>query len=178
MQACVLSAMNRWVELAAELNIQNWSLKAGSLMGLVCYEGMVPWDDDIDIAVFGDDCNKLETFFHGLSQDCAQADARYECHSLDTEFDLFHQKALISIFVHFSTLTRPITFYTKFKLRSRLQPFWGDILGLDIDCYSMPEETINASIVQDTRFGPSSARILRFIDMSILTGTIMVTCLS
>lgn len=177
MQACAYSAHERWLRLASQLNIQKWSLQAGSLAGQVCYESMNAWEDDIDIVVFGDECNKLEKFFETLPSPPQELDARYQCKTMDSEFELFRMWPLISWPLYaMSLMIDSLAFVKRFKLRSRLQPYRGDILGLDIDCKVMPPEGINGSIIHDVRFGPSRSRVLQLTDMSVL-GFKYVKCL-
>lgn len=168
-QACAYAALNRWMQLAADLNIQNWSLQAGSLVGQVCYESMVPWDDDIDIIVFGYECDKLQQFFKSLPSAPHQPDVRFHSKTVDQEFEMFRILPVISSFLYYNSLvTDQTALMTKFKLRSQLQQNRGDILGLDIDCRSMPSKGINDSMLRDVRFGPTTSRVLQLDDMSVL----------
>jgi hypothetical protein len=168
-QACAYAAMNRWVQLANDLDIQNWSLNSGSLVGQVCYESMVPWDDDIDVVVFGYECDKLQQFFEGLLSSPHQLDVRFHSKTVDEEFEMFRISKVISFLLYYMSLvTDKTAFVTRFKLRSKLQQNRGDILGLDVECRSMPSGGINSSMMRDVRFGPTTARVLNLPDMSVI----------
>lgn len=169
MQACAIAALNRWAQLANELKIQNWSLQAGSLVGQICYESMVPWDDDIDVLVFGHECDKLQRFFGDLAPASTQPDARFHSKKVDLEFEFFRILPVISSVLYYASYVSDVTrFETRFKLRSRLQPYRGDILGLDIECRSMPPTGLNDSMVYSVRFGPTTAQMMKLDDMSVL----------
>lgn len=169
MQACAYAALARWAQLAEALDIQRWSLQAGSLVGQVCYESMVPWDDDIDVVVFGYECQKLERLFEGLPPAPEQPDMRFHAKTLDSEFDMFRiQPVLAALLYYTSAVFEQTAVETRFKLRSQLQPNRGDILGLDIECRSMPPGGISSNHARDVRFGPTTARVLQLDDMSVL----------
>lgn len=169
MQACVIAALNRWLQLADKLEIHKWTLHAGSLVGQICYESMLPWDDDIDIVVFGDECDKLQRFFNNLSSATTQPDARFHSKTVDLEFEFFRILPVISSVLYYVSYVNDVTtFETRFKLRSMLQPYRGDILGLDIECRGMPPTGINNSMVHGVRFGPTTAQVLQLDDMSVL----------
>ena len=179
MQTCVFAALDRWTKLASDLNINNWSLQAGSLVGLICYEAMVPWDDDIDIVVFGHDCHKLEQFFDGLPPRSDHQNRLMIAKKLDADFTLHQLKSLFRYWNFWLSILKrqPVAWVNKFKIRSKIQPFMGDILGLDIDCKTMPAEGINNSKFDTVHFGPLQTRLLRLEDVSAL-GFTSITCLA
>ena len=179
MQTCVFAALDRWTKLASDLGIDNWSLEMGSLVGLICYEAMVPWDDDIDVVVFGQDCHKLKQLFDALPLSSNQQDRRMIAKNLDADFNLIQVKSWVAYWHYFLSIIRrkSVAWVNTFKVRSKIQPFLGDVLGLDIDCKTMPLEGINSSKIATVQFGPSHARVLRLEDASAL-GFTSVTCLA
>lgn len=50
-QICQFAALKAWSKLAEQHNITRWAAQSGSLVGCECYQGLNPWDDDIDITV-------------------------------------------------------------------------------------------------------------------------------
>ena len=45
----------------------NWTLGGGSALGAVRHQGMIPWDDDVDINIFRKDCDR---FVKALNDEC------------------------------------------------------------------------------------------------------------
>lgn len=129
-QSCQYANLVRFQTLVNEFNVTKWSVVGGSIIGAQCYDGMVPWDDDIDIAVM--DCAFLDALFETLSHDPTEFDydslttakfttLNYEGRRLDSEWDLF--RCLV-----------PFAYLGTFKLRHRSTPRWGDMGGIDIAC--------------------------------------------
>lgn len=179
MQSCVLAALDYWTKLASDIGIYNWSIAQGSLVGLICYEAMIPWDDDIDVAIFGQDCRKLEQFFDTLPLSSLQQDREMISKNIDANFTLHKLVTWLRYWNYAMSILRQETVYyvNKFKVRHNEQPFMGNILGLDVDCYTMPKEAINSTKIDTVKFGPTQTRILKFQDTSVL-GFTSVTCLA
>ena len=57
-QACQYAALDGWTQLAEETNI-SWVATGGSLYGAFCFHAMIAWDDDMDIAVPQEECERL-----------------------------------------------------------------------------------------------------------------------
>lgn len=118
-QGCQYAAVQRFKGLAAQFNISRWTVIAGSAIGLFCYNAMVPWDDDIDLAV--DQCSKLDAIWGSAEPGAGvRGDKRHRARRLDEDWDILQHKWFI---------LNPM-----YKLRSRHYPEWRDIGGIDIDC--------------------------------------------
>ena len=61
--AVELDLLQNLLEACRKHNI-NVQVFAGTLLGVVRHKGMIPWDDDIDVAMTRDDFNKLCTIAH------------------------------------------------------------------------------------------------------------------
>ena len=55
---CQISILNYFKNLCKNNNLQYW-LEYGTLLGAVRHKGYIPWDDDIDVAMFRKDYDKL-----------------------------------------------------------------------------------------------------------------------
>lgn len=122
-QACQYAALDRFQRLAMHFNITYWSAGSGTILGLFCYNAMIPWDDDIDIVT--DECDKLESIFMyaDASRATVVSDARFDGRVLDDQWDIFRYKAPFLV--------------PYYKLRHRRQHVTKplhDINGMDIEC--------------------------------------------
>ncbi|MBQ6502919.1 MAG: LicD family protein [Flexilinea sp.] len=59
-QQIELSVVDDLASICEKYNI-NYTLGGGSALGAVRHQGMIPWDDDIDINIFRKDCEKFIT---------------------------------------------------------------------------------------------------------------------
>lgn len=59
----------------------NYSLAYGSLLGAIRHQGIIPWDDDIDVCLLREDYEKLINSFP------AQYEERYSLHALERQKD-------------------------------------------------------------------------------------------
>lgn len=57
-QLTSLEILKRFTEFLDKKGIEYW-LYAGTLIGAIRHKGFIPWDDDIDIAMTRDNCEKL-----------------------------------------------------------------------------------------------------------------------
>lgn len=56
--AVELDLLTKFDEVCKKYNIK-YFLAYGTLLGAVRHRGFIPWDDDIDVVIFRDDCDKL-----------------------------------------------------------------------------------------------------------------------
>jgi len=56
--ACQLDLLKKLLEVCKKHNLKCWA-DAGTLIGAVREHGFIPWDDDIDVAMFREDYDKL-----------------------------------------------------------------------------------------------------------------------
>ena len=56
-QVCAYHVLISWNELAKQLGITRWTANGGSTLGVKCFGGMNPWDDDIDLTILN--CTNL-----------------------------------------------------------------------------------------------------------------------
>ena len=54
-----LCSMMKTLDMYLDNHNIKYSIMAGTLLGAVRHQGFIPWDDDIDIAIFRDDYDKL-----------------------------------------------------------------------------------------------------------------------
>ena len=61
-QKIELDALKEFNKICKENNLM-FFLRGGSVMGAVKYQGFIPWDDDVDIAVPREDYDQLPQIF-------------------------------------------------------------------------------------------------------------------
>jgi lipopolysaccharide cholinephosphotransferase len=59
----------------------NYSLAYGSLLGAIRHQGIIPWDDDIDVCLLRDEYNRL------IQEFPIQLEGKYSLHSLERQKD-------------------------------------------------------------------------------------------
>ena len=167
MQTCVYANLFRWWKLCEELLLEAWSVQAGSFAGLLCYQGLIPWDDDLDLYVFNDECDKITSKFESLNFSTVQVDGRFETRMLDDSFELLRMHAWIVSVVNilgalgYGTAGYPAGHLREhlqefYKLRHVKQPFSGDVLGIDIICVNLQA---NKTRLHTLPFGPLQAKV-------------------
>lgn len=160
-QACVYASLQRWWKLSEELSISHWSVAAGSLVGLLCYRALVPWDDDIDIFVFHEQCDRLITKFNALNRSEHQLDARFDTRGLDASFEILRMHGWLVAGVNLLGLigyTVDVHHTSIFKLRHRKQLYISDVLGMDIFCIDQPAG-LDPQRFYTVEFGPLSVKV-------------------
>ena len=167
MQTCVYANLFKWWKLCKELLVEAWSVQAGSFAGLLCYQGLVPWDDDLDLYVFDDECDKITSKFESLNLSTVQMDIRFESRNLDNSFQLLRMHAwIVSVVNILGALGYGPAGYPAgdlrehtqefYKLRHVKQPFSGDVLGIDIICVKLQA---NKTRLYTLPFGPLQAKV-------------------
>ncbi len=64
-----IDTLEKFDKFCSENNLK-YCLTGGSLLGAVRHKGIIPWDDDIDIAMFRPDYNKLLELAPSMPEDC------------------------------------------------------------------------------------------------------------
>ena len=77
-----LMVLNNIIQLCEENNLKYY-LYGGTALGAIRHEGFIPWDDDVDIAMFREDYEKLLKIMD------EQLDARFEVLNFYKEEDYF-----------------------------------------------------------------------------------------
>ena len=65
MQEIELNLLHEFDKLCKENNLRYY-IDGGTLLGAMCYEGFIPWDDDIDLKMPRDDYDRLVDCFRSL----------------------------------------------------------------------------------------------------------------
>lgn len=60
----LLSLLRVWIELAAKHNIIYWAVD-GTLLGCLRHQGIIPWDNDVDLCIRYDQYEKIRSFDFG-----------------------------------------------------------------------------------------------------------------
>ena len=100
LQADLLLMMKDIAEICSENNIE-WSLSGGSVLGAVRHKGFIPWDDDMDINMTGDNFNKLRKVFPGRFSD------KYELRVPGDKGYIFHTPQIMKKNTTFRSLMSP-----------------------------------------------------------------------
>lgn len=82
-QKVTLSILKQFDEICSKLDI-NYYLMFGTLLGAIRHKGFIPWDDDLDVAVFADDYLLLQQYFE------KQHDYPLELHEQETNKNCFY----------------------------------------------------------------------------------------
>ena len=85
LQLVVLDIMDE-VHRVCEKNNIRYGLMAGSALGIVNYQGFIPWDDDIDICVLREDWDK---FIEALKKDLSP-EYYFQCFETDKKFNVIN----------------------------------------------------------------------------------------
>jgi len=123
-----LELLERFLAVCEKYHLQ-YFLIGGSMIGAVRHKGIIPWDDDIDVALFRDDYNKLisvakEEFQGDVFFQTPYTDTLFRGHAqlrkngttavLKSHLDYsYHQGIFIDIF--------PFDEYPKGKIRKKIQ---------------------------------------------------------
>lgn len=78
-----LELLKCFIDVCEKLNLKYY-LVCGTALGAVKYEGFIPWDDDVDVALCREDytvfCEKAQQFLsEGIFLQTYETDARYPC---------------------------------------------------------------------------------------------------
>ena len=57
-QSCEIDILQQIDKICKKYNLEYFGI-GGTALGAVRHEGFVPWDDDIDITMYYEDCDKL-----------------------------------------------------------------------------------------------------------------------
>ena len=74
-----------------EENGLNYYMYAGSLLGTIRHKGFIPWDDDLDVAMFREDFEKFKKIFSSLNS------SKYELLSNELNEDYFYYFAKLML---------------------------------------------------------------------------------
>jgi len=152
-QSCQYAGLNEWWNLSRGLNVTRWSLLSGSIIGSVCYDGLIPWDDDIDIAVHDGDCVILEALWKTL---------KVETHLYE---HLGFEGRKLSPTVDFLKANGWFLGFRRgwFKLMVRKGLLVNVSTGMDINCvfseqWASFDQMRFRDVYEDVIFGPTTAR--------------------
>lgn len=81
-QEKTLKVLVKFDQLCKELEVKYY-LVWGTLIGAVRHKGFIPWDDDLDIAMFPDDYKKIQSYL-------CENDYELEIHNMETRPDCFY----------------------------------------------------------------------------------------
>ncbi len=85
LQLEVLEIMDE-IHRVCEKNNIRYALMAGSALGIVNYQGFIPWDDDIDVCILREDWEK---FIDALNKDLNDK-FYFQCFENDTKFNVIN----------------------------------------------------------------------------------------
>lgn len=85
-----LMILKDFIKICEENNL-NYYMYAGSLLGAIRHKGFIPWDDDLDVAMFREDFEKFKKIFPTLN------DSKYELLSNEINEDYFYYFAKLMI---------------------------------------------------------------------------------
>lgn len=126
-QKAELRILKEFIRICDKYDLK-YFLVEGSLLGAVRHQGMIPWDDDIDVALFRED------YIRFLEVAPKELAAPYECRNFtytDGYIDYIAQ------LVDNSTLIE-----SPYRRRKETKPLWVDIFVID----GMPEGGISAKL--------------------------------
>ena len=113
-----LMILKDFIEICEENNL-NYSIYCGSLLGTIRHGGFIPWDDDLDVAMFRKDFERFKEIF------LASNNEKYELLTNDVEPDYCY-------------------FFSKFMLKdTRFEEEWMEQfnfnIGLNIDIFVLED---------------------------------------
>lgn len=87
LQMVCLEILKEIDRICTKYNIQYW-LEGGSMLGAVRHHGFIPWDDDLDIAMFREDYER----FLKIAQKELKPEYFLQTHEIEREYPLFFAK--------------------------------------------------------------------------------------
>ena len=82
-QEATLKVLVSFDKICRKINVKYY-LIWGTLIGAIRHHGFIPWDDDLDVAMFPEDYLKLEEYFS------SQNETELELHNMKTQPDCFY----------------------------------------------------------------------------------------
>ena len=115
-QKCELGILKEFIRICDKYGLK-YFLVEGSLLGAVRHEGMIPWDDDIDVALFRDDFDKF------IEKARDELRKPYKCASF------YEDKDRVNYLTQMSD-NRTLVF-TSYKRKEQVSPVWIDVFVID-----------------------------------------------
>lgn len=115
-QQIELNILREFIRICDKYNLRYY-LVEGSLLGAIRHQGMIPWDDDIDVALFRED---YETFLRVVNQELQPP---YQCRCFqftDGYIDYIAQLADTSTLIE-----------SPYRRQKETKPLWVDIFVID-----------------------------------------------
>ena len=119
-QEIELDALKEFNKICKENNLM-FFLRGGSVMGAVKYQGFIPWDDDVDIAVPREDYDQLPQIFENKI-----IAGKYQvlCHQYCEELHCYFPRLFLFIFcISESIIVYVFSFFWRKPLQLRI-PFY------------------------------------------------------
>ena len=126
--APLLSLLRVWIELAARHNITYWAVD-GTLLGCLRHQGIIPWDNDVDLCIKYDQYEMIRSIDFGEFEVVEQLSGfQFRARGIMTPFiDLFAYAEepgtdMLANCLPVHPVTRELTFYTKIGNKMVFRP--------------------------------------------------------